>query len=180
MFLPIHPEPVPGHVSVSDHEDPVPGAVNLCEKGMSVARTYAPSTFASFVSSFWFLSVVLCMWCAVQVAIVTLNLRVWFTDFCHSISVSIGAIIPSVFGRWLGEYLLVPLFPSLYSNTQFSLEDGILPTDCGQGCGPEMLAGLALGPGALSLLGVVTARVACWFAGPVFARWAPTILSWFS
>ena len=115
-----------------------------------------------------------------QVAIVTLNLRVWFTEFCHSTSASIGAIIPSVFGRWLGEYLLLSLFPSLFSFTQFSLEDGVLHTDNGQGCGPEMLAGLALGPGALSLLGVVTARVACWFAGPVFASWAPAILLWFS
>ena len=176
----MHPEPVPGHVSVSDHEDPVPGAVNLCEKGMSVARTYVPSTFASFVSFFWFLCVVLCVWCAVQVAIFTLNLRVWFTEFCHSISVSLGAIIPSVLGRWLGEYLLYPLFPSLFSSPQPSLEDGVLPTDTGQGCGPDVLAGLALGPSVLSLLGVVVARVACMFAGPAIAGWIPTILLWFS
>ena len=101
------------------------------------------------------------MWCVVQVAIFTLNLRVRFTEFCHSISALIGAIIPSVFGWWLEEYLLLSLFPSLFSFTQFSLEDGVLPTDSGQGCGPEMLAGLALGPGALCLLGIVTALMAC-------------------
>ena len=53
--------------------------------------------------------------------------------------------------------LSVPL-PLLLA--QFSLEDGVLPTDSGQGCGPEMLAGLAVGPGALCLLGIVTALMA--------------------
>ena len=115
-----------------------------------------------------------------QAAIFTLNLRVWFTEFAHSISVSLGAIIPSVLGRWLGEYLLFPLFPSLFSSTQPSLEDGVLPTDTGQGCGPDVLAGLALGPGAFSLLGVVAVRVAGWFAGPVIAGWIPALLQWFS